>query len=180
MLISIALTVLISSLSPLIVKCIFYGGLFSTRDTTAVTKIMEYGLLQMPFFCIGMIMMKYANARRKNIIVMISSLSGLIVNVILNFIFMRTMGIPGIALATSLSVIFATGFFVISGYRRADITRHDFVFLVLTTLLYLMAFLYNYYLNVLGIMITAFVLFITIILRFNRSRACAEGPAGQC
>lgn len=180
MLISIALTVLISSLSPLIVKCIFYGGLFSTRDTTAVTKIMEYGLLQMPFFCIGMIMMKYANARRKNIIVMISSLSGLIVNVILNFIFMRTMGIPGIALATSLSVIFATGFFVISGYRRADITRHDFVFLVLTTLLYLMAFLYNYYLNVLGIMITAIVLFITIILRFNRSRACAEGPAGQC
>lgn len=180
MLISIVLTIFISLLSPLIVGCILYGGLFSITDTTTVTKILEYGLLQMPFFCIGMIMTKYANARRKNTIIMLSSISGLIVNVILNFIFMRTMGIPGIALATSLSVIFATGFFVISGYRRADITHHDFVFLVLTTFLYLIVFLYKYYSNVPGVIFTSIVLLITIMLRFNRSKISTERPVGSC
>ncbi|MEN6615559.1 MAG: lipid II flippase MurJ, partial [Syntrophorhabdus sp.] len=174
MLISMILTTVISWFSPLIVKCIFYGGLFTAGDTSAVTKIMEYGMLQMPFFCIGMILTKYANARRKNAIIMISALLGLVVNVLLNFIFTRTMGVPGIALAFSLSVIFSTGFFVIAGYRRTDITYNDLAFLSLTTFLYLTMFLYNFYFNVLGIIITGIALLITVTLRFTNYRTMRE------
>ncbi len=180
MAVSIPLTVLVTLLSPLIVRLIFYGGLFTASDTNTVTKILEYGLLQMPFFCVGMILTKYANARRKNAVIAIASLSGLVVNVLLNFVFMRAMGISGIALASSLSIVVSTGVFIVAGYNLADIKHGDLAFLVLTTSVYLVLFLYNYYFNLLGTIVTALILLITIMVRFTPFLAHAGGSLKEC
>jgi putative peptidoglycan lipid II flippase len=180
MLVSLPLTVLVSMLSPLIVKMVFYGGLFTAKDVNTVTKIMEYGLLQMPYFCVGMIMTKYANARRKNAIIAICSLSGLAVNVLLDFVFMRTMGISGIALASSLSIICSTGLLILVGYSLADITYDDLVFFVLTTMVYLIFFLYNYYFNLLGIITTAIIFFMSLMLRFIPFQYRIERSPAEC
>ena len=161
----IPLTMAVFLLSSPLIGLIFQGGIFTVGDMATVTKIMEYGIIQMPFFCANMILVKYANARRKNTLIMIASLSGLIVNIVLNFVFIGKMGIAGVALATSLSMVFATGLFIIVGHRYGDIGRFDVAFMVLSWMLYLTVFLHNYYGNTLGIITTTAFLFITVTYR---------------
>ncbi|MHB8108409.1 MAG: murein biosynthesis integral membrane protein MurJ [Syntrophorhabdaceae bacterium] len=161
----IPLTIALFMLASPIVKLIFYGGLFTVSDLTTVTRIMEYGSMQMPFFCANMILVKYANARRKNTLITISSILGLCANIVLNFLFIRTMGVAGIALAISLSMVLATGLLVVAGYRYGDISAHDITFMILAWLLYLTMFLYFYYGNILGIIATSAILCISISIR---------------
>lgn len=166
--IPIPLTVAIYLLTGPMVGLIFGGGLFTVSDIGTVTRIMEYGIIQLPFFCTNMLLVKFANAKRKNALIMITSLSGLIVNIALNFVFIGKMGVAGIALATSLSVVFATALFIVVGHRYSDISWVDATFIALTWLLYLTVLLYHHYGNIPGIIITAGLLVSTIAYHFMK------------
>ncbi|MEN6318156.1 MAG: lipid II flippase MurJ [Syntrophaceae bacterium] len=166
--IPIPLTVVIFLLTGPMVNLIFGGGLFTVNDIGTVARIMEYGIIQLPFFCTNMLLVKFANARKKNALITITSLSGLIVNILLNLVFIGKMGVAGIALASSLSVVFATALFIVVGHRYSDISWVDATFTALTWLLYLTVLLYHHYNNVPGIIVTAVFLVSTIVYHFMK------------
>ena len=160
--IAIPLTLTVVLLTEPLINLIFSGGVFTTHDTVLVTRIMEYGIIQLPFFCTNMLFAKFANAKRKNALIMISSLAGLVINLILNFVFIRYMGVGGIALAMSLSVMFSTVLFIIAGHRYNDVNHADVIFIVLMWLLYLTTILCYHFSNLPGVVVATTLLTLTL------------------
>lgn len=181
--IPIPCTVIIYCLTGFIVRLIFGGGVFTAGDMSAVIRIMEYGIIQLPFFCINILFAKFANAKRKNALIMTSSMLGLVVNIMLNFIFIGRMGVAGIALASSLSVMLATALFVVIGYRYSDVSGVDVIFTVLTWLLYLTILLCHHYNNLFGVVVAAAFLISAIVYHlamFLARKLPGERSAVKC
>ena len=163
--IPIPLTVIVYFLTGFVVKIVF-GGAFTIDDISTVTRVIEYGIIQLPFFCTNMLFAKYANAKQKNTLIMVSSLLGLTLNIILNFIFITRMGVGGIALASSLSLMAATMLFLIVGHRYNDVNLVDVVFIILTWLLFLTILLCQHFKSMSGVIIASGSLILTIAYHF--------------
>jgi putative peptidoglycan lipid II flippase len=101
-LIGVPVTVALVAASPEIVRLLFQRGAFTRGDTQLVATIQSLYLLQIPFVMVGMLYVRLASSLQRNQILLVGALITLPLNVVLNLILMRLIGIPGIALSTSL------------------------------------------------------------------------------
>ncbi|MEM1002497.1 MAG: lipid II flippase MurJ [Bacteroidota bacterium] len=88
--------------SRFMVSMLFERGAFSSDDTLQVYLIQQMYLLQLPFYVAGLVMNKYLTAINRNNFLVLSSLVSLVLNIILNAIFIKIMGAKGLALATAM------------------------------------------------------------------------------
>lgn len=102
-----------------IVALLFERGSFSSDDVVIVGHTQALFMLQIPFFVIGILTVRLIASLKQNDIIMWSALTNLILNVILNFVFMRYLGVAGIALATSGVYLFSSIFLYVMLRRRA-------------------------------------------------------------
>ena len=93
-------------------------GTFSKADTLLVGKIQAVYGLQIPFYVCGMMFVRVASSMRANHVLMIGSLLNLVINVLLNYVFMRRWGVVGIALSTAAVYAFSCGYLMTMVYRR--------------------------------------------------------------
>jgi putative peptidoglycan lipid II flippase len=84
-----------------IVEFMFQRGTFSSKDTIVVAQIQAFYALQIPFYVANILVVRLISAFHANHILMWGSVINLIVNIVLNYIFMKVLGISGIALSTS-------------------------------------------------------------------------------
>ena len=91
---------LIAYFSPEITRLLFERGEFDSAATEIVSRIQMFYVLHIPFYVVVMVCIKVANAYQNNSYLMIANLASLALNVILNLLFIRWMGVAGIALAT--------------------------------------------------------------------------------
>lgn len=99
---SIPSTILFMACSEWMVKLLFERGAFRAEDTALVAQVQQMYLLQVPFFVLGILGVRALIAMSKNHLLTIMAVVNLVVNVIGNLIFMRWLGVSGIALSTSL------------------------------------------------------------------------------
>ncbi len=123
------------------IHLVFYGSALDMTAVATVAKIAAFGVIQLPFFTCYLVLMKFANASKRNGVVLTISVFGLVLNVVLNIILMRHMGITGLALSTSLSMFAATILFMVLIHRLGHIGIFDILRIVLLWLLYLVAVL---------------------------------------
>nr|WP_321223468.1 lipid II flippase MurJ [uncultured Psychroserpens sp.] len=97
----IVVIVLVIISSPLI-WFTFERNAFTSDDTVIVSKIQQMYLLQIPSYVVGLVMVKFLTAINKNNFMVFTSIISLTLNVIFNFILIESMGVYGLALATSL------------------------------------------------------------------------------
>lgn len=116
-LIIVPVTVALVLASPAIVRLLFQRGAFTGGDTQLVARIQSLYLLQIPFVMVGMLYVRLASSLQRNQILMVGALITLPLNVVLNLALMRVMGIPGIALSTSL-IFFTSCSYLIIAVRR--------------------------------------------------------------
>jgi putative peptidoglycan lipid II flippase len=94
-----------------IVHLLFQRGAFTESDTNIVARVQLMYAFQIPFYAVGLIYIRLLTAMKRNDIVMFSALLNLTLDVILNIVCIHFLGLPGIALSTSLfyvgSFIFA-------------------------------------------------------------------------
>lgn len=88
-------------LAPWAVKLLFERGAFIARDTQAVTEVLRYGLVQLPFYFAGLVLVSLLASQRRHKLIAISAIVNLFVKVIANFVFIPLMGINGIITATA-------------------------------------------------------------------------------
>ncbi|PSJ17968.1 murein biosynthesis integral membrane protein MurJ [Nitrosomonas supralitoralis] len=89
-------------LAPWAVKLLFERGAFIARDTQAVTEVLRYGLVQIPFYFAGLVLVSLLASQRKHKLIATSAIVNLFVKVIANFVFIPLMGINGIISATAV------------------------------------------------------------------------------
>ncbi|HEY2914912.1 MAG TPA: lipid II flippase MurJ, partial [Candidatus Angelobacter sp.] len=87
-------------------------GAFQASDTDLVSRVQMCYFIQIPFYMCGMLFVRFLSSIRRNDVLMYGSAISLVLDVSLNLVLMRKMGIAGIALSTSLVYLVA---FVILG-----------------------------------------------------------------
>ncbi len=111
--------------SPTIVRLLYQRGAFTPQDTVTVSRVQGMYALQIPFYAAGLLYVRLLTAMKRNDLVMISSGINLGLDVVLNIVCMKWMGVAGIALSTSLFYVGSLTFAVYMGrklLREADHT----------------------------------------------------------
>jgi len=133
---TIPLTVLLYLSSNSIVKIFFEGGVFDKDSTLLVANVMEFGALQLPFFVVNMIMLKYAIAMKRTRFVLLASFIGVLVNVFLNTWLSNFAGVAGVSLSMSMSVAVTAGLMLVVFFREREVAWLDLIFIWANWLLF--------------------------------------------
>ncbi len=118
---TIPFAILIFVFSTSIVELVLERGAFTADDTHLVAQIQTYYALQIPFYIGNLFLIRLISSLKKNRILMWVSAYVLVVNICLNFLFMRMLGIKGIALSTSCVYVFS--FILLYSYTKKYISR---------------------------------------------------------
>ncbi len=89
-------------LSAPIISILFERNAFTSSDTVIVSKIQQMYLLQIPSYVTGLVMVKFLTSINKNNFMVLASIINLLLNIVLNYMLIKSMGVYGLALATSL------------------------------------------------------------------------------
>ena len=114
---TIPVTVLLFVFSEPLVRVLFERGAFSAADTAVVSKVQAFFALQIPFFLVGTLYVRLTSALRRNDVLLWGTGISVVVNVGLNLVFIRWLGVPGIALSTSAVYLIAMLFLGVSLLR---------------------------------------------------------------
>jgi putative peptidoglycan lipid II flippase len=120
-----------------IVRLLFEGGSFNSSATEQVTRVMQYSVVQLPFFICNSLLLKFATATRHVIIISAVALVGLLVNIVAGVLLMKHMGVGGIALGASLSMLVSTVLLLLVFTRNGYVTGLDAVIMLLNWLLFI-------------------------------------------
>jgi len=110
--------------SHFIVRVAFQHGAFAPRDTSAVAPVMAMYAIQIPFVVVSRVFYRFIIAMRRSDLALYCGILNLVLDIGLNLVLMRWLGVAGIALATSL---WAISTFIFLGYwtRRLLPTEPD-------------------------------------------------------
>lgn len=132
--IPIALLLFVGS-EPL-VRLAFEGGAFGGDSVEAVSRVMSYGVIQLPFLTVSLLILKFAIAARNAGWVFMAALIVLGFNVALNLALMPASGVAGIALAGTVAVALSTFFMLLLFRKLGHVTWMDVLMLTLNWMPY--------------------------------------------
>ncbi len=100
---------LIAGAQPL-VRLTLQHGAFGVRDTAVVKTVLAMYAIQIPFFVVSRVFYRFVVAMRRTDLIFYCGSLNLVLDVVLNLLLMRWMGVAGIALATSLWTVSTLAF----------------------------------------------------------------------
>jgi len=98
---SVPLTLIVFALSEPIVSVLFERGAFTKADTSLIGQVQALCVLQVPFYMLGTLMVRLISSLQANQVLMWGAVINLFLNILLNYLFMQSFGVAGIALSTS-------------------------------------------------------------------------------
>ncbi len=99
---TIPLTLILLVFAVPIVKVLLERGAFTASDTALVAQIQALYTLQIPFYVGNVLMIRLITSMRMNRVITWTCAINLLTNILFNFLFIKWLGIAGIALSTSL------------------------------------------------------------------------------
>jgi putative peptidoglycan lipid II flippase len=88
--------------SGMVIEITLQHGSFKAEDSAAVARVLTMYAMQIPFFVSGRVFYRFLIAARRTEIVFYCGALNLALDIILNVVLIRWLGVAGIALATSL------------------------------------------------------------------------------
>lgn len=122
-LVTVPLTVVLIIFSEPIIATFFQGGAFSAQDAHLVARVQSLLFLQLPFYAIGNLYVTAISSLRRNQILMWGTTIAISVNILLNLLFMKILGLPGIALSTS--GVYLVAFFYLRFMLMRTLRAHE-------------------------------------------------------
>jgi putative peptidoglycan lipid II flippase len=116
--ITLPVTVTLIALSEPLVRVLFQRGAFTAADSMIVARVQAASLVQIPFSVLLMLSVRAVSAMRRNIVLIRMAALSLVVNFLLNLLFMRWAGVAGIALSTAGVQGVALAFLWLAAFRR--------------------------------------------------------------
>lgn len=116
---SLAAILLIVAAKPLIVLLLERGN-FTGGDTVVVVSVHQMFALQIPFLLMALIVTRALSAVHANHVLAVAAVLNVIVNIILNYVFSRYMGVSGLALSTSCVAALSCAYYYLSLRKFID------------------------------------------------------------
>lgn len=108
--VSIPIAIALIAGAPLIVRLTLQHGVFSAQDTAAVAPVMAMYAIQIPFIAVSRVYYRFVLVMRRTDLILYCGMINLVLDIVLNLVLMRWMGLAGIALATSLWTVATLGY----------------------------------------------------------------------
>jgi putative peptidoglycan lipid II flippase len=90
------------ALAPFAVKLVFERGAFTASNTKAVTIILQYGLMQIPFYFSALVLISMLASQNEYRKLAVIGFLNMLVKIILGIIFVRFYDLKGIMISTAL------------------------------------------------------------------------------
>ncbi|MDD4945433.1 MAG: lipid II flippase MurJ, partial [Gallionella sp.] len=119
-----------------IVSILFEGKNFDSGSTEMVARVMQYAVVQLPFFVCNSLLLKFATATKHVIAIFVVALIGLLVNIGASLLMMKHMGVAGIALGSTFSMVVSTILLVLILVRYWHITWTDAFVMLMNWMLF--------------------------------------------
>lgn len=100
--VSVPISLLICAFSEQITRLLYERGAFLPEDTHLVAQVQSFLIFQIPFYIGGILVVRIISSLQANQILMWASGLNLILKIIMNHMFMRWLGVAGIALSTTI------------------------------------------------------------------------------
>ncbi len=100
--ITIPVTLMFILFSNDLVRLLFERGAFDVSTSGIVSLVQQCYLLQLPFYVLGTLEVRMISSFSANHIIARIAVSNFLITVAANYIFMKLIGLPGIALSTSI------------------------------------------------------------------------------
>ena len=105
-LVTFPLALALAILSEPIVRMLFQRGAFTASDSQIVAAVQRYAAIQIPFAVLSVLILRVISSVKANRWLMWGAAVNLIATLVFDYVFARSMGLPGIALArTAVSMV---------------------------------------------------------------------------
>jgi putative peptidoglycan lipid II flippase len=104
-LLMVPLTLALAVFSHPLIRIVFQRGAFTAQDTKVVSHVLVFLSFQIPFYILVILGTRLISALKKNFVLMVIAGMSTALNVLLNLILMRHMGVAGIGLSTSCAYL---------------------------------------------------------------------------
>lgn len=135
--IAVPLSVLIYMSSASIVDLMLSGGNFDLDAKQQVMSVMQYSVVQLPFFVCNALLLRFAISTKHVVSILAIAAFGLIINVLTSMLLMKHMGVAGIALGGSIAMLLSTVMLAMVLVRYWHITLLDLVIMLLNWLIFI-------------------------------------------
>lgn len=108
LLFAVPMVLALQLLAPLVVRVLFERGAFDAESTSRVAGVLRFSALQIPFYITGMLVSRIAVSMQATGLMMVLAVGAVAVNAVLNWIFMRWIGLAGIPLSTAIVHLLST------------------------------------------------------------------------
>ena len=146
-----------------IIHLMFEGGIFDHAATESVARVMQYAVVQIPFFICNSLLLKFATATKHVIAISGVAIVGLLINIGASILFMKHMGVAGIALGGSISMLLSTVLLMLVLVRFWHIRKFDAIIMLLNWLLFVTILVCLHFQSVASAFITIFAYIILVI-----------------
>jgi putative peptidoglycan lipid II flippase len=104
-----------------LIRVFFERGAFTSTDTYLVSQVQSFYLLQIPFYFLGILVIRLISSVRANTILMQAAILNLVAKIVFNYLLMQRFGAAGIALSTTFVYMLSLIFCTLMVYRRTPI-----------------------------------------------------------
>jgi putative peptidoglycan lipid II flippase len=105
-------------IAPPAIQLLYERGAFTPHDTAQVTLVLRYGLLQIPFYFCGLVLVQQLASRGRYGAISLVATGNFGVKVAMNLWLTPLLGIAGIALASGIMYLFAMCCFIVLAARE--------------------------------------------------------------
>ncbi len=105
---SIPATLGLSLLAPFVVSLLFERGAFTAEDTARVAAVLRIAVFQVPFYILGTLCSRVVVSLQATRFILGMSVFAMLLNAGLNWLLMKPLGAPGIALATVIVAVLSS------------------------------------------------------------------------
>lgn len=101
------------------IALLFERGAFSATDTDKVAELLRYGLIQVPAYFSGIVMVSWLSSESRYGVLLVCAILSLIVKFFANIILVDSLGLVGVQLATALMYCISAMCFLAVMLKRA-------------------------------------------------------------
>jgi putative peptidoglycan lipid II flippase len=123
--VGIPTTLLLMYFSEPLIELMFQRGQFNAEDTQLATKVQFLYAPQIPFYLLSILFVRLVSSLKGNYILMWIAAINLCTNILFNYLFMQLIGLPGIALSTSIVYVLSTAMVMIALHKLLKNTKDE-------------------------------------------------------
>lgn len=144
-LLSVPAALILTVLAEFVTGAVFENSALNEADIQNVVKVIQYGVIQLPFFTCGLVAIKFITAYQRTWVILLSSLVGLILTVILGVFLAKLFGVGGISMAMTLAMVVSTAILVSYANHLKHLPVSDSVFIVFNWAIFITLFICLHY-----------------------------------